>query len=803
MNMETAAMVSFARELFPELADVAAKSLVLAGAALVTSGLVRRAPASTRHLVYLSALLGLLALPLLAALLPTWRTPVLTLGRPSGVVPTGTSAATDAPRTTNAGDGAPAAPPHVGPTRAGPPASPGAPPSPLAPETAGAADAGGGSRETPWPVLCFALWLAGVALVLARLAAGVAVERDIRRRCEPADTGLLEPARAALGVNRPVALWVGSAGSAAPAVPLTAGFLRPAVLLPSGAADWPTERLRVVLLHEMAHVRRSDWLFFLLAQLACALYWFNPLAWLLQRRMRRESEQACDDLVLAAGVKPSEYAGHLLEIVRSLRDRPARTGAAVAMARRSEIAGRLQEILAPERKRGALLSRRALLLAATLAGLLLVPLAMLRPAASFPPLITFVRAEVVALPPGAQNDTRVNIVVRYNAASLYRRLIAGPRWKPFEGGYLRDASGKRYAFFPVPGGGGSQYGTTVGWATPRGRGRYAVGYAFPLARIPAAAGRVTFHTRLVAEDGRALPVAIIVRDAADPSRVGKRVPETDTKQPHRNASGAAYSATLANGVRVEVLGIGRAAGGWWWRPDGTPAAVPAPPSRFAIRNVKGDEKTRYVAVKTIYTADAGPSGTWQFQPESRLYGTLFTTPRRSRTGNTVTEIDYIPAKLPKEARTCALRYATAAGAWETAAVSGVVPGRTVKRTREAGKVIFTLATDPSRDPGWRTKGRSQNAILMVSDTLGEDRERRLVAVDAGGKTTMLLGGYLLPAVIKPGLGGDRLWNEATAIVPTVLLKRARGFRLETRRYQWAEFPGLALEPRGPRAPSRP
>jgi hypothetical protein len=95
-------------------------------------------------------------------------------------------------------------------------------------------------------------------------------------------------------------------------------MFRPAVLMPTGAADWPAGRQRVVLLHELAHVRRRDCQVQLVAHLALALHWFNPLAWWAVRRLRIEREHACDDHVLRSGARASDYADHLLQIARGL-----------------------------------------------------------------------------------------------------------------------------------------------------------------------------------------------------------------------------------------------------------------------------------------------------------------------------------------------------------------------------------------------------------------------------------------------------------------------------------------------------
>ena len=124
------------------------------------------------------------------------------------------------------------------------------------------------------------------------------------------------------------------------------GFLRPVILLPADADQWQTERLRAVLLHELAHIRRWDWTMQMIAQSVCAVYWFNPFVWFAARWMRIEAEQACDDQVLNAGYQSTDYAQHLLDIVRNVKVARFASCAAVAIARASKIEGRLRTILA-------------------------------------------------------------------------------------------------------------------------------------------------------------------------------------------------------------------------------------------------------------------------------------------------------------------------------------------------------------------------------------------------------------------------------------------------------------------------
>jgi TonB family protein len=115
--------------------------------------------------------------------------------------------------------------------------------------------------------------------------------------------------------------------------------------MPTDAAAWSEERRRIVLLHELAHVRRGDVAAHLFARVAFAFYWWNPLAWTAWREFLKERERATDDLVLNAGTRASDYAGHLLEVARTMRASSATGWAAIAMARPSQLEGRLVAIL--------------------------------------------------------------------------------------------------------------------------------------------------------------------------------------------------------------------------------------------------------------------------------------------------------------------------------------------------------------------------------------------------------------------------------------------------------------------------
>ncbi len=164
-------------------------------------------------------------------------------------------------------------------------------------------------------------------------------------RRQPTGRFLLREACDQLRLRRPVRLLQ----SADNPMPLTWGWWRPVVLLPADAAHWPTERRRVVLLHELAHAKRWDCLTQTVARIVCALYWINPLVWLAARRMCVERERACDDLVLNSGCRASDYATHLVDIARTFRRTPQLAG--IAMARSSQLQGRIAAIVDASRAR--------------------------------------------------------------------------------------------------------------------------------------------------------------------------------------------------------------------------------------------------------------------------------------------------------------------------------------------------------------------------------------------------------------------------------------------------------------------
>lgn len=328
---------------------------------------LRNASAATRHLTATATLTTLIAFPVAWVLLPTVALPILPAATTSTPV-----VLDSAPAVWTAGTAS----------------------API-PET----DAGSATEVVPpaapatssWRILDLAILTAlmvAMALlfhVLVSFAAAWVTAQRARRIDDAELRGALKSACERLGVSRAVDLRESSSVT----VPVVWGLFRPVLLLPVGARGWTREQLRIVFLHEVAHVARHDGLGLLLARIATSLFWFHPLVWKLARVARRDCERSCDDLVLAAGERATDYAEHLLAIVRSMTRRDRFADVAPALAQRSNLEGRLTSILRAGQRRGSVSRLRFL---ATIGGAALL-------------LVATAVVQVVAAPDPADSET--------------------------------------------------------------------------------------------------------------------------------------------------------------------------------------------------------------------------------------------------------------------------------------------------------------------------------------------------------------------------------------------------------------
>jgi len=409
-----------------ELATVLAPMMVKATLVLMVGTacalLARAASAAMRHLIWTLTLTGALVVPVASAIVPAWRVPVAqwavaTLhprlptdvpaaiaGPTSNIVLAGAIPAADSPHPAHSGVRRGAAftgvarvvatstepidePVSVSVATTARVESVGrasvvitsAPMASVAETVSG--DAASGSTRNGVALWAVIVWLAGALVVITPTLVGLGRLAMLRRRARPMRGGrwaLLVPSvLRELDIRRRVR-FLELDGAV---MPMTWGVLRPVVLLPSGDFDSTIEQRLDVLRHELAHVRRHDCLTQLIGQLACAVYWFNPLAWIAARQLRVEREHACDDEVLRAGSKASAYADYLLRVARTLHVPGAAAFGGLAMARPSQLTGRLLAVLDDARRRGRI-SARAAVRGALAAMAIVAVIASLTPAAA-------------------------------------------------------------------------------------------------------------------------------------------------------------------------------------------------------------------------------------------------------------------------------------------------------------------------------------------------------------------------------------------------------------------------------------
>jgi beta-lactamase regulating signal transducer with metallopeptidase domain/HEAT repeat protein len=326
---------------------ILAKATLVLLAALAVTRIMERSSAVSRHLVWFVSLGALLLIPVLASWSPL-RLAIL----PPDSVPSAV--------------GAPAMPgPSLGaPPSTGPAIVATTIPAPPAPASAARVEAAANtvrdivSPNTPWfgilsdPKLLFGIWATVALLFASWLAFGAMSVSRIIHRARPLESqdwmNPLWEVADRLELDKAPRL----VRSEDAKMPFACGLLRPTIVLPAECDSWTLDRRRAVLLHELAHVRRRDLVGHTVGRFACALYWFHPLVWTAAKRLRSESERACDDLALNCGARASDYAEHLLDIVTGVRHH-ATPAVALAMARRKEFEGRMLAILDPELRRGA------------------------------------------------------------------------------------------------------------------------------------------------------------------------------------------------------------------------------------------------------------------------------------------------------------------------------------------------------------------------------------------------------------------------------------------------------------------
>ena len=324
--------------------DIALRASVVVLVSLTASAALRRGSAALRHRVLAVGIFSAAAVVPLGLMLPGWDVPT----RSVGVVPKFLTAVSSAPSDSATFD-----------LR-----------QPL------------GDPPATVEKLVTLVWVFGSAISAAAMLVGLSRLFRLTRRATPVtDLRWLEP-NADLAARHGVG-GVALLKSDRPDLLATWGLRRACVLLPAHCESWSDARIHVVLSHELAHIRRADWGIQIAAEMVRAVFWFNPFFWIACAQLRRDSEQACDIVVLDAGVRATEYASHLVAIARACRPSSRSVTSAMPIARPSTLEWRITAMLNTRLTRTAP-SRRTMALAAAALVAVTIPIATLRAAQSAP-----------------------------------------------------------------------------------------------------------------------------------------------------------------------------------------------------------------------------------------------------------------------------------------------------------------------------------------------------------------------------------------------------------------------------------
>jgi TonB family protein len=220
-------------------------------------------------------------------------------------------------------------------------------------------------------------WSVGVIAVLSRLALGFLLTTSLVRRSRPLEdeeiAGLVEELTGTSGSGRRADMRISTTAE----TPFVFGILRPIIILPAAMKKWSRGDLRMVILHELAHIKRNDLIWAYAGSLAAAVHWFNPLIWIIRRKMIMESDKTCDDYVLCSGAREDIYAERLVSLARDIRRHHLAIHCGADMARKSQLEERIMSILS-KRIRSTGVRRSLTAIMAVLAVLMIIPLAGLQ-----------------------------------------------------------------------------------------------------------------------------------------------------------------------------------------------------------------------------------------------------------------------------------------------------------------------------------------------------------------------------------------------------------------------------------------
>ena len=347
---------------FTAFAILLIKASVVIGLAWGVNRVLKRRTANLRQAIWVLAIGSLLLLPVLSSLLPAWHSFEIES------VQKETRQSTNKPK-----------PDATQPISVAPPEAKQLVDvsTPIADDPAGKTRLGLMGSLTLEDVVLF-FWFMGTVLLAGWIGLDIWRLRFLLRRTVALGTAepneMVQQIRQKLGIRRTVRLHVSNEVD----TPMTWGLFKPVIVVPAYARLWSSDQWYAVLYHEMGHISRLDYAWYMLGRCVCAVYWFNPLVWVANKYHEREQEKACDELVLRGGIPAFAYAGYLVQVARNRNQLKRTPHSSLAMAGEPQLKKRIRLILNDAAVHGALSKTRRTLMT-LVACVLLIPVAALSP----------------------------------------------------------------------------------------------------------------------------------------------------------------------------------------------------------------------------------------------------------------------------------------------------------------------------------------------------------------------------------------------------------------------------------------
>jgi beta-lactamase regulating signal transducer with metallopeptidase domain len=189
------------------------------------------------------------------------------------------------------------------------------------------------------------IWTSGIVLASLKIIIGkiglLHLTKQAHRTRLEKYSSVVKQLSNILGIHREIVLITSSNCK----LPFTCRVFKPIIVFPSDMVYWSKKRVQIVLLHELAHIRRMDFLTQLIARITCTFFWFVPPVWIAYTNLYLEQEQACDELVIKGGTKPTEYASHVVNIARRIKGHILLAGLFIARGRKKILEKRVTNVL--------------------------------------------------------------------------------------------------------------------------------------------------------------------------------------------------------------------------------------------------------------------------------------------------------------------------------------------------------------------------------------------------------------------------------------------------------------------------